>query len=731
MIVILSLLIRYQLTGSCLASILEVIAMHCIQPNLCKKTLYFFKKFFRNIGVPLVRHYYCSKCLKKLPSRSSKCTKCKKFKGISYLIEIPLLTQLQVFFKRPGFFASLSHRFTRKKQNEDNLEDIYDGKIYKKLSKNGNILSSVNNISLMWNTDGVPLFKSSKISIWPFYFTINELPFAERIKKENMILAGLWFGPSKPSPNLFLQFLQESLQKLYNGVNFTIHGKTNKVKVRGIVICGTCDSPARSLFLNTKQFNSKFGCPKCKIQTKKLRKNLRVYPHQDELNLRTSSETEKFAAKAHKKKKPVFGVKGPSVLSKITHDFIRTMTLDAMHCVFLGVVKRLLFLWFHSKFHGKSWSLSKFIKVIDKRITSLTPPSFVKRLSRNISDHKYWKASELKIWLLYYSLPILNDILPEPYLSHHKLLVLAIYLLSQKSVSKDMVDLADRALKEYVSKFQVLYGLDHMTSNLHSLRHLALGVLDFGPLWVTSCFAFESMNGILKSMVHGTKYAELQICSAANMLMCHAELKSKVLQVGSLAYKFCKKIEKSGTHRLKAYFVMEKIAIIGKCKQFNESFEKFRNCLTSFGLNIGSNLNVFYRLLKSNLVYSSEMYDAKFKTTTCCVKYRYNGVKSIGVVQCFLRMSTCSCGKNCNACYDNCKLYAIVKKCKTTNNFFAPLQNTCLSFIHKFTNSQNEEYLLIDVNDLITVCFKLVIAGKPKEPNVVYAIEPATLSEYE
>ncbi|XP_051168594.1 uncharacterized protein LOC127290000 [Leptopilina boulardi] len=304
MIVILSLLIRYQLTGSCLASILEVIAMHCIQPNLCKKTLYFFKKFFRNIGVPLVRHYYCSKCLKKLPSRSSKCTKCKKFKGISYLIEIPLLTQLQVFFKRPGFFASLSHRFTRKKQNEDNLEDIYDGKIYKKLSKNGNILSSVNNISLMWNTDGVPLFKSSKISIWPFYFTINELPFAERIKKENMILAGLWFGPSKPSPNLFLQFLQESLQKLYNGVNFTIHGKTNKVKVRGIVICGTCDSPARSLFLNTKQFNSKFGCPKCKIQTKKLRKNLRVYPHQDELNLRTSSETEKFAAKAHKKKNP-------------------------------------------------------------------------------------------------------------------------------------------------------------------------------------------------------------------------------------------------------------------------------------------------------------------------------------------------------------------------------------------------------------------------------------------
>lgn len=728
MIIILSLLIRFQLTGSCLASILEVIAMHCIQPNLCKKTLYFFKKFFRNIGAPLIRHYYCSTCLKKLPTHLSKCTHCKKFKGINYLIEIPLLVQLQILFKRPGFFASLRHRFTRKKQNEENLEDIYDGNVYKELSKEGNILSDVNNISLTWNTDGVPLFKSSKTSIWPFYFTINELPFSERIKKENMILAGLWFGPSKPAPNLFLQFLQESLEKLYNGVNFKIYGNPNLVKVRGIVICGTCDSPARSLFLNMKQFNGKHGCQKCKIETKRLRKNVRIYPHKDELQLRTSSETEKFAQQAVKKKKAVFGVKGPTVISKITHDFIRTTSLDAMHCVFLGVVKRLLFLWFHSKHHEKSWSLSKLLDVVDKRITSLSPPSFVKRLTRKISDYKYWKAAELKLWLLYYSLPILTDILPEPYLSHHKLLVGAIYLLSQKSISKEMVNDADRALKEYVSRFQVLYGLDHMTSNVHSLRHLAAGVLDFGPLWVTSCFAFENMNGILKNMVHGTKYAELQICSAANMLMSHAELKSKFLPIDSLAYQFCKKIEKSGTHRLKAKFVLEKIAIIGKCNKFTESFETFRNCITSFGLNIDSKLSVFYKLLNNEIIYSSELYDEKYSTTSCCVKYQYNGIMNIGIIKCFLRVSTCLCGKNCNMCYNNCKLYAIVTKCKTTNNCIAPLKDIYLSFIHKFTNSQNEEYTLINVNDLITVCFKVVISGKP---NVVYAIEPATLTEYE
>ena len=35
---------------------------------------------------------------------------------------------------------------------------------------NYNILSNNNNISLMWYTDGVRIFKSSKYNIWVFFF---------------------------------------------------------------------------------------------------------------------------------------------------------------------------------------------------------------------------------------------------------------------------------------------------------------------------------------------------------------------------------------------------------------------------------------------------------------------------------------------------------------------------------------------------------------------------------
>jgi hypothetical protein len=66
----------------------------------------------------------------------------------------------------------LKERFKRKKKNETGIEDIYDGTVYKKLSLSGGPLSEDNpyNVSLKWNTDGIPVFKNSKV------FTLDFLP---------------------------------------------------------------------------------------------------------------------------------------------------------------------------------------------------------------------------------------------------------------------------------------------------------------------------------------------------------------------------------------------------------------------------------------------------------------------------------------------------------------------------------------------------------------------------
>ena len=163
-----------------------------------------------------------------------------KKKLLRYFINVPLISQLEKMYARKGFKELLDQRLTRQKSNPSDYEDIYDGSVYKELVDQG-LLSNTNNISLTWNTDGVPLYNSSKLSIWPFYFVINELPYVHRFKKDNMILAGLWFGPTKPAANLFLTSFKECLQKLYKGYNFILSNVEKSIYVRGIVMCGTCD----------------------------------------------------------------------------------------------------------------------------------------------------------------------------------------------------------------------------------------------------------------------------------------------------------------------------------------------------------------------------------------------------------------------------------------------------------------------------------------------------------
>ena len=49
------------------------------------------------------------------------------------------------------------------------------------------------------------------------------------------------------------------------------------------------------------------------------------------------------------------------------------------------------------------------------------------------------------------------------------------------------------------------------TMNVHLLQHLPELVERSGTVWAYSCFWYESLNGILKRFVHGTRYVDSQV----------------------------------------------------------------------------------------------------------------------------------------------------------------------------------------------------------------------------
>lgn len=129
--------------------------------------------------------------------------------------------------------------------------------------------------------------------------------------------------------------------------------------------------------------------------------------------------------------------------------------------------------------------------IVDLRLQAIKPPSSFTRGPRSIKKElAMLKASDLKIFMFYYSLPVLLGILPERYWFHHRQLVTAIAILCQESISLQEIDVAEEMLHSYVRDFEVLYGLRHLSLTFHQLLHLPMFVRNLGPAWVFSCFFF-------------------------------------------------------------------------------------------------------------------------------------------------------------------------------------------------------------------------------------------------
>lgn len=205
-ILIMTFAITHRISTVALTDLLSLINLHCLVDVGVLQSLYRFQSFFDYKNSPLKYHYYCPKCSLSLKKSVSQCSNSlcdQKFGSTcepSYFLEIPVEQQLRAMFQREGFYTDLQYRFTRNDQSTK-IEDLYDGDIYKKHVQNDGhgFLNSPHNISFLLNTDGVSVFKSSNVSLWPIYMQINELPFNKRKLKQNTILCGLWFGTDKPN----------------------------------------------------------------------------------------------------------------------------------------------------------------------------------------------------------------------------------------------------------------------------------------------------------------------------------------------------------------------------------------------------------------------------------------------------------------------------------------------------------------------------------------------------
>ena len=96
---------------------------------------------------------------------------------------------------------------------------------------------------------------------------------------------------------------------------------------------------------------------------------------------------------------------------------------------------------------AEPYYFGQYVTEIDKILMQQNPPHEFACSPRSIARHlKFWKASEFKNWLLFYSLPLLLDYLPSLYLHHYALLALL-----QESIDSSLLNAAEIMLNDFIT----------------------------------------------------------------------------------------------------------------------------------------------------------------------------------------------------------------------------------------------------------------------------------------
>ncbi|WAQ99784.1 hypothetical protein MAR_024157 [Mya arenaria] len=390
------------------------------------------------------------------------------------------------------------------------VSDITDGEFYQKFLESEHFVPGNKNLTGIFNTDGVNLYSSSHIELWPIFLAINELSPGTRFARENMLLIGLWQGKGKPPFKQFMHIFSEQMNKLYReGINIIIESEMFNVKLA--VICCTLDLPAKASVLNMTFFNGTHACITCEEPGECVKQGkgyARCYPYRGEhtFPLRNSETVETSMHEATEKKR-VKGFKGVSGLATLQSlHLVEGILPDYMHGILLGITKLLLSKWFSPTESKKEYFIGKHLKNISTKLQNIKPPEYIERLPRDLEkNYSHFKATELQSWLLYYGLPCLIGVLPDIYLEHFANLSESIYILLGDEITQTGLARAEMLLDRFYTSFEKLYGRGSCGINIHNAgAHIVYYVKKFGPLWAWSCFAFEDCNALLLKTVHGT-----------------------------------------------------------------------------------------------------------------------------------------------------------------------------------------------------------------------------------
>ena len=340
--------------------------------------------------------------------------------------------------------------------------------------------------------DGIPIFKSSPINLWPILFSIDNVGFSKPLP------IAVFVGVGKPKLTDFLSKLAQELITLKNYVEV----KSQYVKISNVTFI--CDAPARAFCQGTKGHAGYFSCSVCRIPGTYCHVSKKViFPFDGTLFENRCDDMYETGTENNQQ-----------CLSPLANvvSLQKSFPPEYQHSVCLGVVRRLLASYL-SNTHGLlNCRLSGSMKIkLDqrvKRFSNSLPREFQRKI-RPFNEFSYFKATEFRTTLLYTGPLFFKNILSDCYYKHFCLLHFAVYVFVSPSHGH-VYENAQFCIQQFVLQLKDLFGSSSCTFNSHSLLHLYDFVKQLGPLDNFSAFKFENYLHLLKKRIKSGSFVVQQ-----------------------------------------------------------------------------------------------------------------------------------------------------------------------------------------------------------------------------
>jgi len=357
-------------------------------------------------------------------------------------------------------------------------------------------VNGTTNLGLDINIDGLPLSDSTSVDCWPILARCRDLisstPFC----------VGVYCGPCKPeSFELYLEdYIKEAKKLLPSGSLF------EDVKFNVYIRCYICDAPARAFVKCITYHTGYSACERCLCEVdhdgKRVLYESRVStPRTDELFDRQEDENH------HRGASPLKEIPGTL--------FVTMFILDHMHLIFQGVLKRFL----HFLLEGKSNArlrASEILSISSKlsRKSQCKPQEFSRSVGP-LNAVSRWKATELRLFLLYVSIVVFFIEIPEEVYSLLLLFHVGCRIIFSPELVKhhEYVDYAEGLFEAFVKHCadKTVCGPSFVVYNPHSLLHVCDDVRAFGVVTDNGAFPFENYLKTIKSLVKSGVHVPQQI----------------------------------------------------------------------------------------------------------------------------------------------------------------------------------------------------------------------------